>query len=91
MSVVAVAIAVAVHFHCKHDNWKTVLPFDLKLTELMNINKMQVKFENQHDQAIFSKLCCFLSFHCKHDNWKTVLPFDFKLTELININKTNAG
>ena len=38
---------------CKHDNWKTVLPFGFKLTELMNIDKTQVKLENQHDWAIF--------------------------------------
>ena len=64
MSVVAVAVAVAVamHFHCKHDNWKTVLPFDFKLTELMNINKMQVKFENQQDRAIFFKVMLFFVF-----------------------------
>ena len=77
------AVAVAVHFHCKHDNWKTVLPFDFKLTELMNINKMQVKFENQHDRAIFFKVMLFF-FVFFTVNMITGKPFYLLISNLQN-------
>ena len=39
-----------------------MLSFGCKLTELMIIDKTQVNFENQHDQAIFSKVMLFFLF-----------------------------
>ena len=42
--------------------WKTGLPFGFKLTQVMNIDKMQVKFENQHDRTIFLEVILFFDF-----------------------------
>ena len=42
--------------------WKTDLPFGFKLTQVMNIDEMQVKFENQHDRSIFLEVILFFDF-----------------------------